>query len=326
MIPYREWHEREAKLEQAEEDREKERRFVPPNDFTKPRKQEGKSMTFTVPEVTTQLQRFSLTDTAITAMRDAYMRLTIAGLNDVAGFKAVHSARMVVKDHRVQVEKVRKELKADALRYGQAVDGEARRITGLLEPIESHLAAEEKRIEDEKDRIKNAARLAAEAEARAKVEAEAMAIRAEQERLAAERAALEAEKRAMEAERAKIEAERRRLADIEAARLRQIEDARIATEAAERARVETEARIAREMAAKEAAVKAKAEAEETARLRAEAVRPDREKLLLIADAVNAIVVPGVSPEAEGAASRVRQLLVDASGKIRRIVGQMTTGE
>ncbi|MDP2654600.1 MAG: hypothetical protein Q8Q08_11310, partial [Candidatus Omnitrophota bacterium] len=70
------------------------------------------------------------------------------------GFKAVHEARMVVKGHRVAVEKKRKDLKADALAFGKLVDGEAKRITAMLEPIESHLQAEEDKITKELERIK----------------------------------------------------------------------------------------------------------------------------------------------------------------------------
>lgn len=103
---------------------------------------------------------YNVTDAAIAEMEHAYMGLTIQGLDDKKGFVAVHTARMVVKGKRVEVEHRRKELKADALAYGKKVDGEAKRIFGKLEPIESHLQSEEdkvveekKRIEDEKARI-----------------------------------------------------------------------------------------------------------------------------------------------------------------------------
>ena len=189
---------------------------------------------------------YSPTETAIATMREKFMPLVIRDLKDTAGYKAVHDARMVIRDARVSVERKRKELKADALEYGRKVDSEAKRITALLEPIETHLQSEESRIDAERQAIKDAARLNAEAEARAKKEAEEAAFRAEQERQAAERRKLDAERRkfaeqqaaqerAAAAERARLEAERRRLADAERERQHAAE--------VERTRSETAARV-----------------------------------------------------------------------------------
>ncbi|MDD2657782.1 MAG: hypothetical protein PHD04_03955 [Candidatus Pacebacteria bacterium] len=93
-------------------------------------------------------------DAVIAQMSEKYLPLKIKGLDDKAGYKAVHDARMVVKDTRVKVEKKRKELKEDALRYGQAIDKEANRIKGLLEPVEAHLTEEEKAVDDALEAIK----------------------------------------------------------------------------------------------------------------------------------------------------------------------------
>lgn len=105
---------------------------------------------------------YNVTDTAIAEMSDKYLPLKINGLNDKEGQKIVRSARLDVKNKRISVEKKRKELKAEALEYGRKVDAEARRITDLLSPIESHLKVEEENIEREKEKIK------AEAEAKRK--------------------------------------------------------------------------------------------------------------------------------------------------------------
>lgn len=310
---------------------------------------------FTVPDTTAQLARFDQTDEAIAVLAEQYMPLTINGIDDADGFAIVHKARMDIKGRRVAVERVRKELKADALEYGRKVDAEAKRLTALLEPIEEHLAAEENAVTAEKERLRNEARLKAEAEERAKREAEEARLRAEREaeaeRLRVEREKLEAERRAMEeerrrmeseaqaraeeeaakqreaqekieAERRAIEAEKARLAEAEAARLREIEMKKRESEAAERARIETEHRLAQEAAA----AKARAEAEELARKRAEALRPDREKLLSVAAAINKIEVPDVSDAAIGASEAVRDVLANAAHAIHVIVGDMPGGE
>ena len=101
-----------------------------------------------------QLVKYNVTDAAISKMKNEYMKLTVQGLNDEAGLSQVHAARMVVKNHRVDVEKTRKELKADALEWGRKVDAEAKRITAMLEPIEAHLTAEEEKVTKEKERIR----------------------------------------------------------------------------------------------------------------------------------------------------------------------------
>ena len=320
--------------------------------------------------------RFSIADTTIAAWAHEYMGLTIAGVNDSKGLKAVHDARMVVKNQRVEVEKRRKELKADALKWGQAVDAEARRLTSLMEPIETHLEQQEEAIAAEKERIRQKAeeekraatqarvdallkvncpipfviagqmsqeqftarlaeetekhrlateqaaaaeaerlRIQAEEDAKRKAEAEALAkerarlnqIRQEQEAAAAaERAKLEAERQALEAERRKqqeAEAERQRLADLE----------RREKEAAERARLETEQRIKRETEA----AQAKASAEEAERKRLESLRPDKEKLLAVADAVDAIEVP-ILEQAAKARRQASDLLSKTASAIREM--------
>ncbi len=286
------------------------------------------------------MQKFAPTDTAIAEMSEQYLPLQVSGIDDVEGLKAVHSARLVVKSHRVQVERVRKELKADSLAYGRRVDGEAKRITALLVPIEQHLSDQENAVVAEKERIKNAARLKVEAEAKAAAdkeearlkaiqEAEDARLKAEADRLAEERRQIDEERRVYEAEaraesdrlngeRLQIEAEKKQLADDEIVRLRKIENERIRKEAAETARIETEQRIAREAAEEKAeAEKAKADAAEDA-LRAEAIRPDRVKIESVADTIKAIVVPQMSDDARDAHNHVMAALADAAAEIRDI--------
>ena len=313
-----------------------------------------------------ELARFAPIEEAIAQLADQYMPLHIADVNDRTGAELVHRARMDIKGKRCSADKVRKEYKQEALDYGRMVDGVYKRIAAAIEPIESHLLNEEEAHEAAKEAIRNAARLKAEAEERARQEAEAARIKAEQEaeaarikaaqeaeneRLQIEREKLEAERKAMEAERAaeqarqkaeqdRIDAERRtveaeqkrladiaaaeqkRLADAETARLRKIEDDRIAAEAAERVRIETEQRIARE----EEAARAKAAKKEAARLRAEALRPDHEKLLAVADAVAAITIPEVSVEATNVAEQIGELLASTEINIRAIVEKMVAHE
>lgn len=205
----------------------------------------------------------------IIVMQEKYLPLTIAGVEDTAGFEAVHAARQDVKKKRIAVEETRKKLKSDVIQFGRMVDGEAKRITDMLTPIERHLQNEE----DNYIAAKAAAKKAKEEAARAKLQSRvdelqevqatftlaavekmtddefqsflADATAKHQDRLAAEIAA--------EIERAKAEAE--------AARLRAEEEARLAAEReAKEADIRAEqARLAEERARQEAAMAAERE-------------------------------------------------------------------
>jgi hypothetical protein len=101
----------------------------------------------------TQVVEYSVTDAAVAEMKEMYMGLVITDLEDTEQYKVVHTAHMTVRGKRIEVDKKRKELKADALAWGKKVQSEANRIFALIEPIETHLKGEKDRVQDEKDRI-----------------------------------------------------------------------------------------------------------------------------------------------------------------------------
>lgn len=214
-----------------------------------------------------ELAKFNVSDAAITEMRENFLTITVADFNDRENAKLARERRLEVKALRVSIEKTRKELKADALKFTQAIDGEARRITGLLEPIEAHLQKQEDIVAKYKERQ--------EAEERAR-------IAAEQE---AERKRLEEDRAKLEAERAEVE---RQKAEIEESKRREIQYA----EALERARVETENRLKRE--AENARLQQEAD-EERAR-QVEAARPDRDKFAVFAEQLINLSLPDVESD------------------------------
>jgi hypothetical protein len=256
----------------------------------------------------TSIVKFNVADSAIAEMGAKYLPLVINGIEDKVGFQMVHAARMEVKRTRLEVEKTRKDLKADALRYSQAVDGEARRITALLEPIESHLegqelavikAKEKIKLEEEatKDRLAQervdamqlfgvslsfmmARSMTPEAFAQAfKIAEEQHSVAEAHRKKAQEEAAREAERREIErkAEEARLAEERKRQeieqAELKASRQKLI-DERIALEKeiqkieAQKAEKARQEEI--EQAKKEAADKAVLEAQEKAKAESEA--------------------------------------------------------
>jgi len=96
-------------------------------------------------------QKVNVNEQVIAQVTSDFMPLVISGKTDKVGFERVHKARIQVRDMRLAIEEKRKELKADSLAYGRAVDSEAKRLTDMLAPVEAHLQGEEERIKAEKE-------------------------------------------------------------------------------------------------------------------------------------------------------------------------------
>lgn len=109
-----------------------------------------------VPEVE-KLAPITKVETEIARMRKEYSGLTISGQSDKEGFARVVSARKDVKAVRVQVEKERKALVDDAVKWQQQVNEAARGIKEKLVAIEEPLQKLEDEYLAEKERIKQEA-------------------------------------------------------------------------------------------------------------------------------------------------------------------------
>jgi hypothetical protein len=145
---------------------------------------------------------------------------------------------MEVRRLRVDVEKSRKELKADALEFGRRVDAEAKRITEMIVPIENHLqeqedivakelerrrkeqeAQEAKALQDRLDRLGLIGVLAnptlirsmSDSDFADYLKAKTEQFEAEEKRKADEIARMESEREQLRIEREKIEAEQARI-------------------------------------------------------------------------------------------------------------------
>ena len=283
--------------------------------------------------ISTELARFSPADTEIERLVEEFGGLTIAGVEDREGFKRVHNAQMIFRGHRVAVEKLRKDLKADSLAFGRAVDAEAKRITALMEPTEMALKAEKDRIEAikaeleqrairereqrlearmERLRAVNSARLPHQVaeleefafEAALAQDTEAYEAAQEQARKEAEaKAAEEAQRKAeQEAEDQRLRKEREEL-DAERAKqaAKDAEDRRAREEAEAKLRKEREAFEAEKRQAAEAKAEEERKARESAEAKAraerlEALRPEIEKVEAYAESLMRVPVPGVSCE------------------------------
>jgi len=166
--------------------------------------------------------------------------LTISGVDDKEGFERVRRARLDLKKVRCEIEKKRKELKADAVEFGRRVDAAAKELTALVEPTEILLTNRQDEVEREiaaiaarklqarKDRLTEAgaivfpgidkiaddefeelvaaAQLAHQKRQQQEAEA-AQARKLEEERLAKEREELARQRREQEAEQIRVQSE-----------------------------------------------------------------------------------------------------------------------
>ena len=96
--------------------------------------------------IETTIARFSATEATIGIVCEGYEALTITDASDKKGTQAVMERQKHARNIRLAIEKVRVELKGDALAMGKAIDGEANRLKALVAPVEDHCKAERARI------------------------------------------------------------------------------------------------------------------------------------------------------------------------------------
>ena len=101
-----------------------------------------------------ELVKFDIVVPAVNELAKEFLPLKIQSVEDKEGYSEVTKALRFIVSKRTAVEDKRKELKADSLAYGRAVDARAKEITALLEPIESHLKDEKNRIDTVIERLK----------------------------------------------------------------------------------------------------------------------------------------------------------------------------
>lgn len=84
----------------------------------------------------------------VTEAKNYLDAIVIAGPEDTKSYKLIESALKGIVKWRTSIEKKRKELKRVALDYGKAVDGEAARLTKLVEDVENPAKAKLEAIDN----------------------------------------------------------------------------------------------------------------------------------------------------------------------------------
>lgn len=129
----------------------------------------------TAPIITTAIAEYSTTASALGELRGKYERV-IFPVETTKGMKDAIGARAELRNLRVGLDKLRKEIKGPALERCRLIDAEAKDITAKLEaledPIDRQIKDHEKKLSDEK-----AARERAEAERIAAIQGKINLIR-----------------------------------------------------------------------------------------------------------------------------------------------------
>ena len=103
--------------------------------------------------MSTEITEYSPTAAALAALRQKYAQAVFDTTTIVGMAKAV-AARRELREVRVNLEKLRKELKAPALERSRLIDAEAKSLTAQIEameePIDAQIKAEEQRKADER--------------------------------------------------------------------------------------------------------------------------------------------------------------------------------
>src|SRR3990167_355056 len=81
----------------------------------------------------------------LTEMAGAVRGLTIAGVDDVAGYKAVHDARMGLRAERVRIAKACKAIREKAVEFQKSVIAKEKEYIAIIEPTELELQGKEDR-------------------------------------------------------------------------------------------------------------------------------------------------------------------------------------
>jgi len=104
--------------------------------------------------VDTELAKYDSVIPKVEELKEQYLSLRIKSIDDKENYQIVKDAIRFIVSKRTEIEEKRKELKANSIAFGKAVDARAREITSLITPIEEYLKDEKARIDFEIEEIK----------------------------------------------------------------------------------------------------------------------------------------------------------------------------
>lgn len=99
--------------------------------------------------ITTELAKQNVTEAVIAKLKQDYLPLTINGIEDKEGYKKVHDARIVCRDHRVLAEKICKAGREDAVKEQKAWIAKEKEIVAKISEVEQYLKKQEELVDAE---------------------------------------------------------------------------------------------------------------------------------------------------------------------------------
>jgi len=106
--------------------------------------------------ISTELKKYDEIVPKVEELKREFMPLTIASIEDKEGYEQVKEALKFMVAKRHSIEDKRKELKADSLKFGRAVDERAKEIQSMISPIEQHLKEQKEKVDLELKAIQEA--------------------------------------------------------------------------------------------------------------------------------------------------------------------------
>lgn len=95
-----------------------------------------------------ELTKFNIADATIAQWKEQYGSLTISDPNNKEAYEVLNQARTFIKKKRIEIEKKGKELRSNAIKFQKAVISEESRLIELINPLETYLEGEKKRVDD----------------------------------------------------------------------------------------------------------------------------------------------------------------------------------
>ena len=96
----------------------------------------------------------NITDKVIARLKEDFGGLTIAGVEDKAGYQTVKDARTNCRSIRKVAEKICKDGRTDAIAIQKAWVAKEKEVVGQIKEVEDYLAGQQKSVDDEIARIK----------------------------------------------------------------------------------------------------------------------------------------------------------------------------
>lgn len=104
--------------------------------------------------ITTELKKYDEILPKVQELKDLFMNLEIKSIDDKDGYAKVKEGLKYMITKRNEIESKRKELKADSLKFGKAVDDRAKEIQDMIAPIEDYLRTQKDFIDGQLRAIK----------------------------------------------------------------------------------------------------------------------------------------------------------------------------